>query len=97
MYLGDTDKEIARAKADAEFQKHKIKIVLSESYLEVSGGSVRDKEAHAMVSSEYREAIRLYREAIYTLEYVRAKRVQCELTIECWRSLNSARSKGIIT
>ena len=97
MYLGETDKEIARAKADVEFQKHKVKIVLSESYLEKSNGSVRDREAAGMVSSEYGEAVRIYRDSIYTLELVRARRMQCELTIECWRSINSARSKGIIT
>jgi hypothetical protein len=41
--------------------------------------------------------VQRHREATYDYELLKAKRKRAEVTIDTWRSLNSARSRGIIT
>lgn len=96
-YLGKTDEQFGLSKARMLASKERLKTTLAVAYLEVKGGSVRDRDAQALVSEQYRRQLGEYEDSIAEYEIIRAKRLRAELTIEVWRSLNSARAKGVIT
>ena len=95
-HLGETDEEFARTKASVEFVKHKSKTAYAVAFMEAQGNTVRDREAHAETSKGYQQAMQAHRDAVYDHEIIKAKRMRSALIIDCWRSINSARSKGTL-
>lgn len=58
-------------------------------------GSLGDREAKAYASAAYQEAIEDLQDATAAYETVRAQREAAVMTIEVFRSQNSARKQGI--
>ena len=95
-YLAQTDEEYAKAKALVEGLKESMKPVKANLFLRFKGG-VSEREQMALGHPDYAIHIEKYQQAIQDFEYIRAKRLTETLIVDCWRSLNSARGKGIIT
>ena len=96
-YLGKTDESYASAKARMIAGKERLKTVLAVSYLDANGSNVKERESEALCSKDYRIELDGYEEAILDFETMKNKRLRAELTVEIWRSLNSARTKGVMT
>ena len=96
-YLATTDEEFGRAKAKMLAGKEGLKREYAIAYLSTSAADkVDDRKSKAYISASYREALTQYENDSADYEICHAKRTRAALTIEFWRSLNSARSKGIV-
>jgi len=93
--LAQTDEKYARLTAAVKALDHKRRVIRAIALLETSG-TVAEREALATASKEYQAFIKEYENTIADREILAAKRKRAELTIDVWRSLNSARSKGQI-
>jgi hypothetical protein len=58
---------------------------------------VAERNALAGIDPEYAGAMQDYFNALQAHDTMRNERAREVIVIECWRSLNSARSKGLIT
>ena len=96
-YLGETDEQYAVAKAAMIAGKERLKTALAQCFLDANGSNVKERESNALCSQIYRTQIDVYENAILDFETMKNKRLRAELTVEVWRSLNSARSKGVAT
>jgi len=96
-YLGKTDESYASAKARMIAGKERLKTVLAVGFLDATGSNVKERESEALCSKDYRIELDGYEEAILDFETMKNKRLRAELTVEIWRSLNSARTKGVMT
>lgn len=94
--LATTDEQIAELKGDVARKEYLCKLVRSKQFL-VAEGSVEARKATAEVSEDVQAAEEILSGAIIDYEKLRAKRETESLLVDVWRSLNSARSKGIIT
>ena len=95
-YLAETDEKYATAKAVMVGTKDRKGITESAEFLNATEGTVKDRESTAKCSEAYKQIVDKYEESVLDYELIRAKRLRAELTIEMWRSLNSAKSKGVI-
>ena len=95
-YLATTDEEFAKAKALVEGLKEQFKPIKASLFMRFKG-SIGERENMALAHPDYDVHLKKYQNAVMDLEYLRAKRSTETLVIDCWRSLNSARGKGIIT
>ena len=96
LKLSETDEEYARAKANIDYIKHQAKVVYETIYLTSNVSGVAGKKAECEVSKDYGDAMRRARDAVYDFEICRAKRLGWQLQIDVWRSINAARSRGIV-
>jgi len=96
-YLAETDEPVSKAKArmkGLEAQKDTIRAV---AFLEKEGcGGVSERTEMAKASPEYRQWVKDYEESVLDYELINNKRNTEALIVEVWRSLNSARSKGVL-
>ena len=93
--LAQSDEKYARLTAKIKALDHRRRVVRAIAFLETSG-TVAEREALSQASKEYQAFIKEYENTIADREILAAKRKRAELTIDVWRSLNSARSKGQI-
>lgn len=94
-YLAETDVAYAEAKAQVERTTILCKRVRAR-ITHGATGSVEHKKAEAEISLEAGEADDAYIESVREFETLRAKRQRAELTIDVWRSINSAMKRGNI-
>lgn len=94
-YLADTDLSFANAKADVERTKHKSKAVFAAIFSR-NMGTVKERECEAEMHPQYQESLEANFKAIEEYEFLRNKRNLEELIVDVWRSINSARTKGVI-
>lgn len=94
--LATSDEQIAELKADVARKEYLCKMARSREFLSAEG-SVEARKASAEISDSVQLAEDLLSTAIVDFEKLRAKRATEELIVDVWRSLNSARGKGIIT
>lgn len=87
--------ELAKAKADADFQADFIKTVYAAEYLRSDGPRASDREAEALASAAYRNALQDRREAIMRSETLRHEKAYRERCIEVWQT-ESANNRGRI-
>ena len=96
-YMADTDETYASAKARMIAGKERLKTVHAVAYLDAPGSNVKERESEALCSENYKLELEGYEESILEFETMKNKRLRAELVVEVWRSLNSARTKGVIT
>ena len=96
-YLRESESELARLKAGHQAEKERLKIVLASLQLDAPESTQAGKERWALASEEYKQALTDWQDFMEAFYEVEAKRKRAELTIEMWRSYNSAQSKGLIT
>ena len=95
-YLRESEQEYAEYKGLVKFQSERLKASLARSMLNQVGSSVAERKAQAEASSDY-DAVVAESIGIQTkYTELEAKRQRAELAIELFRSINSARSKGVI-
>jgi len=94
-YLADTEDAFGKAKARMKISEPLKKTAKARAYLKAEG-TQGEREQKAYISDEYIEAVNEIYEATMDYEIINKKRERAELTIEVWRSLNSARKKGNI-
>lgn len=94
--LAESDLIIAKLHADAERAEFRAKATKDAIFLRETG-SVAERSAKAGVHPEYEQAMEHYFKAIQAHEGLRNVRSREVIIIECWRSMNSARTKGLLT
>ena len=95
-YLRDSEEDYAMLKAAHQADKERIKIVEASQVLSSDAKSAALKEREAKDSEHYREAVDRWQESMEAFYLIEAKRKRAELTIEMYRSVNSALKRGNI-
>lgn len=95
-YLAETDEPAAGLRADVERAEFKAKEIRDAVFLVVTG-TVAERQAIAGTHKDYTAAMNDYFLAMRASDAMRNKRSTESIVIDCWRSLNSGRSKGLIT
>lgn len=94
--LAQTDAAVAQLHADAERAEYKAKAVKDALFL-INSGSVAERQALAGTHADYAAAMEAYFVAIQAHETMKNERSREMLICDIWRSMSSARTKGIIT
>ena len=94
--LAHTDAPIAELHANVERAEFRSKAIKDAIFLR-SEGSVAERNAIAGTHPEYGAAMEGYFAALQTHETMKNERSREVLVIDVWRSLSSARNKGIVT
>lgn len=93
--LAQTDGPIADLHADVERAEFRAKAIKDAIFLR-SEGSVAERNAIAGTHPEYGAAMETYFAALQAHDTMKNERGREVLVIDVWRSLSSARTKGII-
>jgi len=93
--LAKTDALSAELHMKAERAEFKAKAVKDAIFLR-SEGAVAERQAKAGISDEYTAAMEDYFAAVQAYDTIKNERAREVLVIEVWRSLNSARNKGLL-
>jgi hypothetical protein len=93
--LAKTDAMVAELHMKAERAEFKAKAVKDAVFLR-SEGAVAERQAKAGTSEDYEKAMNDYFAALQAHDTMRNERAREVLVIDVWRSLNSARTKGIL-
>ena len=93
--LAQTDEPVARLHADVERAEFKAKAVKDAIFLR-SEGSVAERQAIAGTHPDYTIAMESYFLSLQTHDAMKNERSREVLIIDVWRSLSSARTKGLI-
>lgn len=92
-YLRDHASTIGKARGRLMFAENSLRRVKAMNMPEE--GSIAERERAAYASDEYRAALEELRDAAVEYETIRALREAASMTIEVWRSQNSARKQGV--
>lgn len=95
-YLTQSEAVFARYKALHQAEKERTKIVKASLMIESQGKTVSDKENWALSHKDYQQVHTAWHEAMEQYYLIEAKRTRAELTIEMYRSVNSAIKRGNI-
>lgn len=93
--LAKTDALVAQLHAEVERAEYRAKAIKDAIFLR-SEGSVAERNAIAGTHLEYSAAMEAYFIALQTHEALRNERSKESLVCDLWRSMSSARTKGII-
>ena len=95
LYLSETDEELARRKAYFSGLDRQTKSIKAMAFMRSNESSVTAREQAAFVSPPYRQHLDQIQIAEQEYLTLHEKRATAVITIDCWRSLNAARSRGI--
>lgn len=93
--LATTDETVAQLHAEVERAEFRAKAIKDAIFLR-SEGSVAERNAIAGTHPEYSAAMEAYFSALQTHEALRNERSKENLICDLWRSMSSARTKGLI-
>lgn len=95
-YLRESEESYSSLKAQHQAAKERLKVV--EASKKLDSGETSDNKAttKARASNDYGNALRLWEDTLEAFYLIEAKRKRAELTIEMYRSVNSALKKGNI-
>ena len=94
-YLAETDEPLAHLKAESERQKFKAEAIKAAIVL-TAEGTVAEKQAQAVGSQQYTDAMNEYFRLTEEHDAVKNKRSTEVIVVEVWRSLNASRRAGNI-
>ena len=94
-YLVETDEPCARAKANMIGSDERRKTVRALELLK-NTGTVAEREALALTSEAYEQAIEAHENAVADYELLRNKRMTESLVIEMYRTTSANQRKGNI-
>jgi hypothetical protein len=94
--LAETDTLAADLHAEMKRAEFRAKAVKGALFLRVTGSNATERAAKAESSDEYSTAMDAYFDALKAYERLENERAREVIIIECWRSMNSARTKGLI-
>ena len=95
-YLATTDEPCAMAKAHADALREQLKTIEAMEYLKADG-AVKEREAHARSSVDYKNQTALIEDATAEYETMRLKRATEALIVEVWRTEAANRRAGNIS
>ncbi len=95
-FLATTDEPLAAAKSYMIGVEDQKSTVLSMEQIESKHKAIGNKKADAYTTKAYFDWCKKHRESVYDFELIRNRRITALLFVECWRSENSARTKGLI-
>lgn len=95
-YLKESEDEFARLKGLLKVQPDRIKAIVAKEIMSSPESSQAAKKAWAEAGEKYSEALDEFQGIVDMFEQVNAKRNRAELTIEMFRSVNSAMKRGNI-
>lgn len=93
--LAKTDALAAELHMKAERAEWKAKAVKDALFLHMEG-AVAERNAKAGTHQDYEAAMEHYFEALQAYDTIKNERAREIIVIEVWRSLNSARNKGLL-
>ena len=93
--LAKTDQLAAELHMNVERAEFKAKAIKDAIFLR-STGAVAERQAQAGTSEDYIAEMDKYFDALKAYEGLKNERAREVLIIEVWRSLNSARNKGLL-
>lgn len=93
--LAATDDLAAELHTRTERAEFKAEAIKDAQFLRTSG-NVEERKAMARQSDEYQTAMDEYFSALQAYEALRNERTRKVIVIDVWRSLNSARNKGLL-
>lgn len=93
-FLRDTAERYGKARGYQAFCEGNLRRVKALEMASKAGG-VGEREALAYASTAYHAALEEVQNSVADYETLRAKREAAVLTIEVWRSQNSARKAGM--
>jgi hypothetical protein len=93
--IAQTDERVAELHAEVERSEYRAKAVKDAVFLR-SEGSVAERNAIAGTHPEYQAAMETYFTALKDHEAMRNERGKEMLICDVWRSMSSARTKGLI-
>jgi hypothetical protein len=96
LYLSRTDEALASARARFNGLRESAKVVKAMAYQRSISSVAAQKEQDAISSAQYREHLNKMQDAEYEYMLLQTKRETETVIIDCWRSLNAARTKGIL-
>jgi hypothetical protein len=96
MNLTESDEQIAKAKALVNGLNNYAKVIKAMQFQRSPGKSVGEKEQFAMCSPAYTAHLDKIQTAEYDYFLLNERRNTETLIIDCWRSLNAARSRGMM-
>lgn len=94
-YLAETDEECAELKADMERQEYKVRAMKSTVF-RMTTGTVAERQAAAECHDDVTKAEKEHCDAIQRFNAMANKRATETLVIEVWRSVFSARKRGVV-
>ena len=83
--LQDHVEPAAAARAERERRDYAVKQIKAKIFLGAEG-TVAEREAIALASTEYNDAVQAHCDAVERDEYYRNTKSKCEAIIEAWRS-----------
>jgi len=95
QFLAETDDEFAQWRGQVLRSEFSAECAESLAFKALEGG-VEEKKRALKLLPEVQTAWENHFKAVVGFENCKARRARAVLTIEVWRSLNSARTKGII-
>ena len=95
-YLQSSEAEWASLKAQYQALAERIKITKASQIMDSDAKSQGMREHEATSSQEYMDAVSDWEECLQQYYLIDAKRKRAELTIEMYRSVNSALKRGNI-
>ena len=95
-YLQQSEEAYASLKATHQAEKERLKIVEASCMLDSDAKTVKDRETEAKTNKAYKEALEDWQRVMEEFYLIEAKRKRAELTIDMYRSVNSALKKGNI-
>ncbi len=95
-YLAESEDDYASLKASHQAEKERIKIIEAQEILESQATTQAGKEKEAKSSQRYQAAVEDWQNAMESFYLIEARRKRAELTIEMYRSVNSALKRGNI-
>lgn len=93
--LAETDEQVAKLHAELERAKYRASAIKDAIFLR-SEGSVAERNAIAGTHPEYSAAMEAYFSSLQAHEALRNERSKENLICDLWRSMSSARTKGLI-
>lgn len=94
--LAETDAQVAELHANFERAEYRAKAIKDAIFLR-SEGSVAERNAIAGTHPEYSAAMEIYFDALQAHDTMKNERAREIIICDIWRSLNSARTKGLVT
>jgi hypothetical protein len=96
LFLSSTDEEFARAKSFFHALERQTKTIKAMAFMRSGEKTDKGKENYSLCAPAYTSHLEKLHDAELTFLKLQEERNTSLTMIEVWRSLNSARSKGVL-
>lgn len=93
-FLSNSDESLANLLADMERAEWRAKTTRHAVFVTLTG-TIADREARASIHEQTEKAQSLYFDTVHAYNALRNKRATEQIIIDCWRSINASRNRGV--